>query len=166
MYDRILVPVDGSETSVEGLKEAIRLAKNQGSTLRLLHIVNEFIFDYSYSPALYASNLVDGLRERGRAILADAQKLVRKHELEPETSLEETIGGAAADRILAHAREWGADLIVMGTHGRRGLRRLALGSDAEQVVRDADVPVLLVRGTERPDAPGRRSDALVKELCT
>jgi nucleotide-binding universal stress UspA family protein len=166
MYDRILVPVDGSETSIEGLQEAIRLAKNQAGTLRLLHIVNEFIFDYSYSPAPYASNLVDGLRERGRAILADAQKRVRNHDLDPEMCLDETIGGAAADRIVAHAREWGADLIVMGTHGRRGLRRLALGSDAEQVVRDAPVPVLLVRATERAQAHGKRSDAVVKELCT
>ena len=50
MYARILVPVDGSDTSSKGLEEAIKIAKSQGSTLCLLHIVNEFIFDYSYSP--------------------------------------------------------------------------------------------------------------------
>jgi nucleotide-binding universal stress UspA family protein len=53
----------------------------------------------------------------------------------------------AADLIVAQAREWPADLIVMGTHGRRGLLRVALGSDAEQVLRAATVPVLLVRST-------------------
>jgi len=56
----------------------------------------------------------------------------------------ESIGGPAADLILAQAKEWPADLIVMGTHGRRGLRRLAMGSDAEGVIRGAPVPVLLV----------------------
>jgi nucleotide-binding universal stress UspA family protein len=58
----------------------------------------------------------------------------------------EAIGGAAADLILEQAKEWHANLIVMGTHGRRGLLRLAMGSDAEQVVRAARIPVLLVRG--------------------
>jgi nucleotide-binding universal stress UspA family protein len=151
MYSKILVPVDGSETSMRGLNEAIEIAKSQGSTICLVHIVNEFIFDYSYSPAAYASNLIDSLRERGKAILADTASMVRKQGLEPATVLLESIGGPAADLIVAQAREYHADLIVMGTHGRRGLRRLALGSDAEQVVRMAPVPVLLVR-EESPKA--------------
>jgi nucleotide-binding universal stress UspA family protein len=58
----------------------------------------------------------------------------------------ESMGGRAADLIVAQANEWGAELIVMGTHGRRGLARVAMGSDAEEVVRSASVPVLLVRG--------------------
>lgn len=146
MYGKILVPVDGSDTSVNGLNEAIKIAKAQGSGIRLVHIVNEFIFDYSYSPATYAVNVVDSLRERGKTILADSAALVRKQGLEPETVLLESIGGPAADLIVAQAKDYHAELIVMGTHGRRGFRRLALGSDAEQVVRLATVPVLLVRG--------------------
>jgi nucleotide-binding universal stress UspA family protein len=146
MYERILVPVDGSETSIRGLNEAIMIAKSQGSTLCLLHIVNEFILDYSYSPATYAANVIDSLRERGRTILADSAALVRQQGLEPVTVMLETIGGPAAEQIVAQATECHAELIVMGTHGRRGLRRLALGSDAEEVVRTAPVPVLLVRG--------------------
>jgi nucleotide-binding universal stress UspA family protein len=145
MYDKILVPVDGSATSLRGLGEAIGIAKSQRSQLCLLHIVNEFIFDYSYTPAAYATDVVDGLRERGKTILIDAAALVRKQGLEPVTVLLESIGGPAAELIVAQARELGAELIVMGTHGRRGLRRLAMGSDAEQVVRLATVPVLLVR---------------------
>ncbi len=145
MYGRILVPVDGSDTSIKGLNEAIKIAKSQGSTLCLLHIVNEFIFDYSYSPANYATNVIDSLRERGKTILADSAALVRKAALEPVTVMLESIGGPAAELIVAQAAECHAELIVMGTHGRRGLRRLALGSDAEEVVRMAPVPVLLVR---------------------
>ena len=70
---------------------------------------------------------------------------VRRSGLEPESVLLETIGGPSARLIVAQATEWPADLIVMGTHGRRGIRRIALGSDAEQVLRTSPVPVLLVR---------------------
>jgi nucleotide-binding universal stress UspA family protein len=151
MYGKILVPVDGSDTSLKGLDEAIKIAKNLGSGICLVHVVNEFIFDYTYSPAAYAAGVIDGLRERGKAIVADAAALVRTHGLEPSSVLLESIGGPAADLIVAQAVEGHADLIVMGTHGRRGLRRVALGSDAEQVIRMATVPVLLVRD-ERPAA--------------
>ncbi|HMA00698.1 MAG TPA: universal stress protein [Steroidobacteraceae bacterium] len=151
MYGKILVPVDGSDTALKGLNEAIKLAKTLGSAICLVHVVNEFIFDYSYSVGAYAGGLIDGLRERGKAIMADAAALVRAHGLEPSTVLLESIGGPAADLIVAQAAESHAELIVMGTHGRRGLRRMALGSDAEQVLRMASVPVLLVRN-ERPAA--------------
>jgi nucleotide-binding universal stress UspA family protein len=147
MYGKILVPVDGSETSTAGLTEAIKIAKAQGSQLRLVHIVNEFILDYTYSPGTYAVNLIESLRKAGQATLDSAQTLAQRSGITPECALIESIGGAAADLILAQAQEWHADLIVMGTHGRRGLARLALGSDAEQVVRAATVPVLLIRGT-------------------
>jgi len=159
MYGKILVPVDGSETSMKGLTEAIKIAESQAAAVCLVHIVNEFIFDYSYSPAAYAGNLIEALRERGKAILADTAALVRKHGLEPVTVLLESIGGPAADLIVAQAAEFHADLIVMGTHGRRGFRRLALGSDAEQVVRMSPVPVLLVRNTAPPSAEEPKAPA-------
>ena len=123
-----------------------RFAKAQGSQLRLVHIVNEFILDYTYSPGLYAENLIESLVKAGRALLDTAEKAVKREGVKVDTVLIESIGGAAADLILAQAKQWQADLIVMGTHGRRGLARLAMGSDAEQVVRAATVPVMLVRG--------------------
>lgn len=145
MYARILVPIDGSGPSRRGLEEAIMIAKNQGSTLCLLHVVNEFVFDYSYGPGVYATNVIDSLRERGKTVLEESVALARKEGLEPESIMLESIGGPAAEFIVSKAVELKVDLIVMGTHGRRGLRRLALGSDAEQVIRTASVPVLLVR---------------------
>jgi len=147
MYGKILVPVDGSEASMWGLNEAIKIAKNQGSTLRLVHVVNEYILDCTYSPGIYSTNLIESLRKGGRTILDVAEAAVRRQGITPECVLLESIGGAAADLILTQAKEWPADLIVMGTHGRRGLLRVAMGSDAEQVVRAATVPVLLVRCT-------------------
>jgi nucleotide-binding universal stress UspA family protein len=144
VYPKILVPIDGSETSMRGLNEAIKIAKSQGSQLRLFHVVNEFVLDYSYGAGLYGTNLIDSLREAGKNILQQAEALVRQQGVPVEGVLLESIGGPAADLIVAQAKEWPADLIVMGTHGRRGLRRFAMGSDAEGVVRGAPVPVLLV----------------------
>jgi nucleotide-binding universal stress UspA family protein len=146
MYSKILVPVDGSDTALVGLKEAIRLAKNQGGKLCLIHVVDELVLDYSYGSGVYAGTVIDSLREGGKKLLDDAQALVRQSGVEVESILVETIGGPAAASIVEQARSWKADLIVMGTHGRRGLRRLALGSDAEQVIRSSPVPILLVRG--------------------
>src|ERR1700688_3410072 len=93
MYRKILVPVDGSATALKGLNEAIKIAKALGSTICLVHIVNEFIFDYSYSPGAYAAGLIDGLRERGQAIIAEAAALVRAHGIEPSSVLLESIRG-------------------------------------------------------------------------
>lgn len=149
MYGKILVPVDGSETSTRGLNEAIKIAKAQGSQLRLVHIVNEFILDYTYSAGLYAANLIESLVKSGRAVLEVAEAVARHEGVKAESVLLESIGGVAGDLILSQAKTWKPDLIVMGTHGRRGLARLALGSDAEHVIRAATVPVLLVRGSSQ-----------------
>jgi len=145
MYRKILVPVDGSKPSAKGLDEAIRLAKDQGGEIRLVHVVNEFILDPAYSPQAYAPNVIESIRSGGRGLLDRASAVVRSHGVQCDAVLLESVGGPAADFIVAQAKEWPADLIVMGTHGRRGLRRLAMGSDAEGVVRLAPVPLLLVR---------------------
>ena len=146
MYGKILVPVDGSETSIAGLREAIRLAKASGGKIRILHVVNELIIDYAFGSGLYATTVIDSMRSGGQKILSEAEAFARKEGVEPEGVLIESIGGPAAQFIVEQAKEWPADLIVMGTHGRRGIRRLALGSDAEVVVRGASAPVLLVHG--------------------
>jgi nucleotide-binding universal stress UspA family protein len=145
MYGRILVPIDGSEASRRGLNEAMRLAKIHGSQLRLVHVVNEFILDITYSAGLYPQNLIESLREGGKALLDGAQAAAQAAGVNAEGVLLESIGGVPADFILAQAKEWKADLIVMGTHGRRGLLRLTLGSNADLVVRGATVPVILIR---------------------
>ncbi len=162
VYPKILVPVDGSETSSVGLKEAIKVAKSQGSQLRLLHVVNEFVLDYSYGAGLYGSNLIESLREGGKKILEQAESLVRQQGVQVDGVLIESIGGPAADLILAQAKEWPADLIVMGTHGRRGLRRFAMGSDAEGVLRSATVPVLLVRDAATESKASQAAKGTVK----
>jgi nucleotide-binding universal stress UspA family protein len=149
MYSKILVPVDGSGPSSLGLAEAIKLAKMAGARLRLVHVVNEYVItDANYLPSSAYDSIVASLREAGAKALERAAATARGQGLEPETALLETIGGRVADLIIEDARQWHADLIVMGTHGRRGLRRLALGSDAEVVLRMSPVPVLFVRGQQ------------------
>ena len=148
MYTNILVPIDGSDTASRGLEEAIPLAKALGSRIRLVHVVNELIFAGGDS-GIYASDLMVSLRDGGKSLLAQAAARVRRAGVVADTVMIESIGAPAADFIVEQARRWPADLIVMGTHGRRGLLRVAMGSDAENVVRIASVPVLLVRSTPR-----------------
>jgi len=144
MYQKILVPIDGSDTAALGLNEAIRLAKNQGARIRLVHIVNELIV---VLPEAYIDigRVVDSLRSSGQTILANGEAVVRGAGVEVDTRLVEAMGNAAGDQIIQLAKEWGAELIVCGTHGRRGIRRIVLGSDAEHIVRHTPVPILLVR---------------------
>ena len=150
VYKRILVPIDGSETSLLGLGEAIRLAKDQKATLRLLHVVHDFLVAAGYGGADYATQVRKDLRERGEQILMDAAGAARQQQVDAETRLVETPAGSVGAAIVEVAESWPVDLIVLGTHGRRGIRRLVMGSDAEYVVRTTPVPVLLVRGTEAP----------------
>lgn len=148
MYKKILVPVDGSDASRVGLEEAIKLAKGLQATVRLIHGVNEMFMPSINFSGMYVDDFIKSLRESGNAVLESAKASASKMGVEPETVLVEALGNRASDLIIEQAKEWGADLIVMGTHGRRGLRRLALGSDAEHVLREATVPVLLVRSAE------------------
>ncbi len=154
MYRRIFVPIDGSPTSNLGLNEAIKLAKDQGAKVRLFHLVDEYFVVSSPDEAAYANtdNLIESMRQGGRKIMAKAEALARRSGLAPESVILESFGGQAADFIVQQANRWKADLIVLGTHGRRGVKRLVMGSDAEQVVRTSRVPVLLVRGKAAPRA--------------
>ncbi len=145
MYKRILVPVDGSPTASRGLAEAIELAKVVGAQLRLLHVVNEFVIAPMFGPGIDLGLIIDAMRSHGQALLQEAEKTVRAQGLPCDAVLTDAVGSAAGDIIVQQAARWPAELIVLGTHGRRGLRRVVLGSDAEQVVRSATVPVLLVR---------------------
>ena len=149
-YKRILVPVDGSPTSNAGLKEALKLAKSQHAKVCVLHVVDEMIVFNVPEGAVNVGPVIEELRRGGRRVLEKARKLAAAQGVRAEPDLRESAGVRVADVITGRARRWRADLIVMGTHGRRGVNRMLLGSDAELVVRNASAPVLLVRaGTRR-----------------
>lgn len=158
MYPRILVPIDGSDPSQLALREAIKLSKGGGSQIQLLHVVDEHLvgptFDPSYiSSAIYA-DAIAAFAAQGHRILDEAAAVLRQANIEPQCTFIETIGRRPAEFIVEAAREWPADLIIMGTHGRRGLRRLVMGSDAEWVLRSTPVPVLMVRGGDGGERTG------------
>ena len=158
MYKRILVPVDGSATSAKGLEEAIRLAKLTGASLELVNIVDELSLAFGVEAyATYSQDVLAALREGAREILEKAQQRAASAGVGVDTKAIETFGARLADLIIDEAVAAKADLIVIGTHGRRGIGRLLLGSDAEQILRLAPVPVLLVRGGGAEAAPASKT---------
>ena len=150
MYKKILVPIDGSPTSDRGLAEAVRLAQALGSQIRLVHVVNEWIIASPEGAVVNIGLVLDALRASGHAALDAADRLVRDAGVDTDSVLLEEIGSQAGPAIVKQAQEWPADLIVCGTHGRRGIRRIVLGSDAEYIVRQATVPVMLIRSNDSP----------------
>ena len=141
---KILVPVDFSEGSVAALRCAAGLAQRTGASLTLLHVVDSLIapmedLNYTYvdSKALRAA-----VEKRANEKLS---QLARK-EIDPTAHASPLVRrGTTWEEIIETARRGGADLIVIGSHGYSGLKRVLLGSTAEKVVRHAGCPVLVVR---------------------
>ena len=113
--------------------------------MKLVHVVDESALTLNPEVTTATTPLIDEFIAGGKEVLSASAALAQKLGVTVETALHENLSGRVADVILAEAKKWGADLIVMGTHGRRGIRHVVLGSDAEAVVRSATVPVLLVR---------------------
>lgn len=148
MYSRILVPIDGSPTSQRGLEEALALAGRLGAHVQLLHVVDARLLLSEMSALAPPQQLLEDWRSSGDKLVADAVERARARGVASEGVVRCDPALRVCDLIVQEAKSSGAQLIVMGTHGRRGLRRLALGSDAELVLRESPVPVLLVRGPE------------------
>jgi len=157
MFKRVLVAVDGSPTSRRAFRLAVDLAAHHRAKLFALHVIDERAIGMGLSASgyvapAYVEGLIDALRSAGRRILAAAQKSARAAGQPLQGLLIESLGEGVAHTILHEARKVRADLIVLGTHGRRGFARVVMGSDAETVVREARVPVLLVRTPARRTA--------------
>src|SRR2546430_6904584 len=118
MYQRILVPVDGSEISKRGLHEAIKLSQALGSNLRLVHIVDDYALALNPETGIAAAPLVADFAEGGKQILEQARAVTAAQGIDAEVVLHENFTGRVADLIADEAKQWNADLIVMGTHAR------------------------------------------------
>jgi len=136
---RILVATDFSAGSDEALVHAIEMAKGTGATLEILHVLEPELEEFPF-----------GLNFRGDngALLARIDlELSQRADLVAEAGLfchAKMSSGGAADQIVKRARDIGANMIVVGTHGRRGLSHAALGSVAEKVVQRSTCPVLTI----------------------
>jgi nucleotide-binding universal stress UspA family protein len=145
MYSRILVALDGSATASAALDAAIRLARDTGAQLQPLYVIDIPLIAYDV-PGFDPSIVRDACVEEGRIISTDAEaRMTREHvKGTPRTVEVESGTEDVAQCIERAAADWHADLIVMGTHGRRGVQRMVLGSVAERVLRNAHRPVLLI----------------------
>ena len=146
MYTRILVAVDGSPHSDHALKHAVGLAKGLAAHLRIIHVVDIGLLPYGPEISIDIDALLDARHAFAEKLLAAARDSVQAPDLEIETRMLDTSEPAqhVATAIVEAAADWPADLIVLGTHGRRGMERWLLGSVAEGVARRASLPVLLV----------------------
>jgi nucleotide-binding universal stress UspA family protein len=139
----MMVADDGSEPGAAALNEAIKLAKSDGGELQIVFVV--------YSPKTFGHPIVNlaavesALEAEGRAVLDRAAAQAQAAGVTATTAMVAAAREPVAETLLAQAMNWQADLIVMGTHGRRGIGRAVLGSVAESLVRAAHLPVLLVR---------------------
>jgi len=137
MYDRILIPTDGSTGTAHVALQALDLAERYGATAHAITVIDE-----STSAFLSESGGDTGpLRERAEDAVGAVEQMAASHGIDAVTVVRE---GAPAETILSYAREIDADLIVAGTHGRSGIRRHLVGSVTERLVRHADCPVLTV----------------------
>jgi nucleotide-binding universal stress UspA family protein len=146
MYRRIVVGVDGSAHAKRALEHAVSFAKALGAALRIVHVVDLGWLPLAPELGLDLARLGAARKAEGENVLAVADVAARAHGVAAETRLVETAtpGEHPADALVADASAWPADLLVLGTRGRRGVERLLLGSMAEGVARRASVPVLLV----------------------
>lgn len=153
MYQHILVAVDGSPTSDLALFEAIRLAQMPQAQLRLLHVVDELSFNWD-GEFTDPTEIWKLQKKAGQAVLRKAKAAASKAGITADTRLVEIsqLGYRVPEVIAQEADAWPADVIVLGTHGRRGLSRIFLGSIAEGVVRVARQPVLLIRGQQEMES--------------
>ena len=150
MYQRILVPVDGSSTSARGLAEAIRLAQLTGGRLRLVHVIDELSFALAMDAYSGRSgDWLEELRASGAKLLEDSRAQAAAEGVSADAVLCDSFKGTVNEQVIAQAVSSQADLIVIGTHGRRGLGRWVMGSSAEHILRMSPVPVLLVRAPEQ-----------------
>ena len=141
MYRKILVPLDGSKVSTAALTEALRFAGGQGICLTLLFVCESMYHVLTEGPV----DLTASIRREGEIILSNAAAQAREARVEAEVALIDAGERRVAEVIIQEAERRGADLIAMGTHGRRGVQHFMLGSVAEGVIRQATMPVLLLR---------------------
>lgn len=144
LYQHILVPIDGSETSMIAMKEAIKLGKALNSKITVVQVMalDPFIADV-YVKTGQTNDLIERTRTYLLDILEQAKQKFADEGITVETKLLE--GFVVHEEIIEAVQDLNVDLIVMGSHGRTGVRKLVLGSVAQKVLGESHIPVLIVR---------------------
>ena len=145
MYRKIMVPVDESRAALRALNEAIGLAQLSGAVVRAVTVVDLAQFNWGGTGYLQSEEVRQAIAASGAKVLAQAEVRLQESGVPYETAVLESAGDKTADMLMDDARACGTDLLVMGTHGFSGLMHLLMGSVAEGVLRQADIPVMLLR---------------------
>ena len=143
MFKRIVVAIDGSRTSHRAFESALELAATHGAVLQPYYVVENAPVYYDV-PGYDPSILRDELAAQGAKLGEEALAAMKQRGVEGAVALAEASVNDVADLVLKAAAAFSADLLVMGTHGRKGFQRLILGSVAEWCLRQATLPVLLI----------------------
>ncbi|UPW00675.1 universal stress protein [Halorussus gelatinilyticus] len=141
MYDRILVPTDGSTGTERAVEHAAELAAAHDAELHAVYVVNSATFAGLHMETSW-EGVDEVLREEGETALERVEDIAAEYGVACSSQL---LDGSPSKRIVEYAEREDCDLVVMGTHGRGGIDRLLLGSVAEGVVRACSVPVLTVQ---------------------
>ena len=148
MYKRILVAFDDSDVAERALREALMLGQDTRAAIRVVHAVDVM---FPATTDMVYVDLETYRQDRvgaGNETVARAGAIAREAGVAVETAVLEVEGTRFSNAILNEARDWGAELIVVGTHGRGALIHLLLGSVAERIIRHSPIPVLLVGSPE------------------
>ena len=149
MFKRIIVPVDGSQTANKALTVALQMARDSGGCVRIIHVIEGTSYNSgAVQTTSFPGDMMASIRGAAAKILEDALVLAQPFGVTVDTKLLDTFDGRLADAVGDTATEWNADLIVVGTHGRRGIGRLLMGSGAEQIMRQSPLPVLVIRAQD------------------
>ncbi|NML45213.1 universal stress protein [Ramlibacter sp. G-1-2-2] len=147
MYQRILVPTDGSALSKKAIQSAVELASRVGAEVVALHVVPRYPVSY-FEGAMTVTNaevkrIEKEWAERGQAVAEAVSKAAEKAGVRAKAVTVKS--DLVAESILAAARKHKCDLVVMASHGRKGIKRLLLGSETQHVLTHGTVPVLVLR---------------------
>ena len=144
MYDTVLFPTDGSETAVAAADHGIDMAVRHDATLHVLYVVDHERVT-QMAPDLGSDHVKSTLQEEGERATSEIADKASAEGIDTTTSVRE---GSAAEMIISYADDAGADAIVMGTNGRSGMDRLLMGSTAERVIQNTELPVMTVKRPE------------------
>lgn len=162
MFERIAVALDGSECSMQAFDLALQLAGSVGAEIGVCSVVDPVVVAGSAPPSPAMELVVRDMETSARRLVTEAVERARQAGL---VASGQTRSGVPAYEVIKYAEHFHADLIVMGTHGRKGVKHLLMGSVAEMILRESAIPVLVIRGAKTADRAGAVSEKPEKQAA-
>lgn len=146
MYQHILVPFDDSQAALAALREACRVGRMTGGLLHIVHVVDLAQFTWAGSTYLHSEELATAAADTAKAVFKCAEPIMAEFaDVRVEHTVLEAVGEKVASLLVSKIADWQCELVVMGTHGFSGVKHLLMGSVAQDVIKQAGVPVMILR---------------------